>query len=298
MTTQNMKARSVRSNTRSPLALASMAALLLVSGCGPSSEKPATGSKESAKAETKKSGPPSDYRVELSLPAGAKPLELVFLSPDTRTGLAPFFMGKYLVTQAQYESAMSNNPSVYKSGPDYPVEHLLWKAAKAFCDKINQTCKLPEGYHLTLPTDAQWSFAVGLENEAGATPEEKDGKVEGVYPWGTEWPPPNGAANLFDMSRKIQQHLAIKGYNDGYSDTSPVGTFRPNKFGLYDMAGNVRQFCEDPYGKEDDSPVARGSSYDTKDSDYLWSSHRSHLTQDWRDSGVGFRVVLAAATSP
>ena len=86
-----------------------------------------------------------------------------------------------------------------------------------------------------LPTDLEWSAAVCLENETGSTPAERNDKDRDAYPWGMQWPRPRGVGNYG---------------HDGFDRTSPVGSFSANRLGLYDMGGNVMQWCEDSfYGK-------------------------------------------------
>jgi formylglycine-generating enzyme required for sulfatase activity len=70
-------------------------------------------------------------------------------------------------------------------------------------------------------------MAVGLVNESGATPEARDGKIKNEFPWGKQWPPPNGTGN----------YAATTGRRHGA--TMPVGSFKPNSIGLYDLGGNV-----------------------------------------------------------
>jgi formylglycine-generating enzyme required for sulfatase activity len=156
-----------------------------------------------------------------------------------------------------------------------------------------------------LPKDKEWSAAVGLKNEVGSTPKEKSGKIE-VYPWDIpqkrdkSWPPPAGAGNYagdeakngdWPSGRTLLGFVlpVIKGYNDGYPRTSPVGSFSANQFGLYDMGGNVWQWCEDCY-------VLRGASWVDNDPNLLLlASYRGNHLPESRGNNIGFRCVVAAA---
>ncbi len=181
-----------------------------------------------------------------------------------------------------------------------------WDEAKAFCDRLSKK----EGRVYRLPTDREWSFAVGIgsqESEA-ATPEQLNGKIL-VYPWGTQWPPPNGFANYADESLRLfvkkinyQPPLeTIKGYKDGHAGQSPVQTFRPNKLGLYDMGGNLWQWCDDWYDAAKTKRCLRGGEWCSSKPADLLSSTRLATAPDFRTDGnhadVGFRCVLELASS-
>lgn len=174
------------------------------------------------------------------------------------------------------------NPGYIQSGT-HPVVQVGWKGAKAFCKWLSHK----EGINYRLPTDAEWSIAVGLENEVGSTPQEKDGGIKNVYPWGTSWPPPPRAGN-FDP------YLGV----DTFVKTSPVGSFAANQFGLFDMGGNVYQMCDDKYEVGSAESVYRGSSFDCRYKNDMLSSHRNKSDPD--DEGgnlLGFRCVLVGSSS-
>ena len=206
-------------------------------------------------------------------------------------------------------------------GPTHPVVGVNWDDAEAFCSWLTKrehsSGVLPAELHYRLPTDAEWSVAVGLGHEDGATPEEKSGKIPGVYPWGTQWPPPRGAGNYAGREAQNRVPLAVFGnYEDPWIFTSPVGSFDANKYGLYDMGGNVWQWCEDRYNPTKGSRVARGGSWDDfidSRHEQLLSSYRGHVS--WLDQiggdlplppwelgsaadNIGFRCVVATDASP
>jgi formylglycine-generating enzyme required for sulfatase activity len=134
---------------------------------------------------------------------------------------------------------------------------------------------------------------VGLGHEVGDTPGEKNGRITGVYPWGKQWPPPKGAGNYCGAESKPWADEVIEGYDDGYAHTSPVGSFAPNKFGLYDMGGNAWQWCEDWYDTEQRYRVLRGASwYEFSPFNLLSSARYYGGAPDGRCNGGGFRCVI------
>jgi formylglycine-generating enzyme required for sulfatase activity len=189
--------------------------------------------------------------------------------------------------------------------PTCPVCGVSWNAAKAFCAWLTQKeraeGRLGANQEYRLPTDVEWSVAVGLGPEKGGTPREKGGEnYPGVYPWGAQWPPPHGAGNFAGEEARNadwpSNFVVIPGYNDGFARTSPVGSFAANKFGLYDMGGNVGQWCEDWYDTDFKFRVNRGGSFIEVRSDSLQSSTRGGSAPGFRRITVGFRCVIALAS--
>jgi serine/threonine protein kinase len=185
----------------------------------------------------------------------------------------------------------------FKQGPDHPVVNVSWNDAMAFCkwltEKEQREGLLSPSQYYRLPTDIEWSKAVGLPEEAGASAEERDMDVPNVYPWGTQWPPPKGAGNY--TGEETASDVAIKGYDDGYQWTSPVGSFAPNKFGLYDMGGNVWQWVMDWWNSDHKHKVLRGGSwYNGALKLSLLSSCRVHAAPDSSTDNYGFRCVIAS----
>jgi hypothetical protein len=194
----------------------------------------------------------------------------------------------------------------FQQSPADPVVLVSWNDAEDFCkwltQKEIQEGTLEEGQFYRLPTDAEWSAADGLPPEGGATPEERDGKMRGVYPWGSAWPPPAGSGNFADKSAGRRGGKIIDGYNDGWPATSPAGAFPPNRLGLYDMSGNVWQWVEDGYREGADNArdwgVLRGGSWGTGSRSELESCYRYVVDRNDRDVIYGFRCVLVAGGGP
>ena len=167
------------------------------------------------------------------------------------------------------------NPGFAQS-PSHPVVGINWDDAKAFCrwltDKERREGKLAPNQEYRLPTDAEWTAATAGDQ----------------YPWGNQWPPPPNAGNYVGNEPKDanwpSNWVAIAGYNDGYAMTAPVGTYRPNRFGLYDLGGNAKEQIEDR------KKGMRGAGFNTYNQAELASSYpESHEGE--RGFNVGFRVV-------
>ena len=128
-----------------------------------------------------------------------------------------------------------------------------------------------------------FGVAVGLNEPPEGTPEAKDGKLKDVFPWGTEWPPPNNAGNY---ARRLKV--------DSFTNTCPVGSFKPNALGLYDMGGNVDQWCEDWYNARQRERTLRGAGWasDTRGSSATRRARRS------TPSPVAVRSRKLTTTSP
>jgi len=176
----------------------------------------------------------------------------------------------------------------FKQEDTHPVVRVNWDDANAFCAWLTKKelaeGKIKAGQKYRLPTDAEWSVAVGLGRETGSSPEEKDEGVKDVYPWGKEWPPPKEAGN-YGESLNV----------DSYEYTSPVGSFSANKLGLHDMGGNVWEWCEDWYDPVTKATrVLRGASWGDDGPGFLLSSYL--LTPAYRDYYFGFRCVLVGGS--
>jgi len=187
--------------------------------------------------------------------------------------------------------------------PDHPVCKVGWVDAKAFCAWLSQK----EGQLYRLPTDQEWSIAVGLGDdekwENNTTPATVI-KNKTDFPWGLQWPPPIGSGNFSDQSRKAKAPKSKDPTNtsqwfdhdDGCPTTAPVMSFAPNHLGLYDMAGNLREWCEDWYDTSAKERVLRSSCWYQRDQPALLSSNRLRFAPTYRNPGNGFRIVLELPT--
>lgn len=185
---------------------------------------------------------------------------------------------------------------------DHPVCFVSRFDAEAFCDWLSEK----EGRHYRLPTDEEWSYAVGigeLESKLSLrTPQDRDGKFPGVYPWEGPFPPmdPKRDGNYADMSlfRKFSGLKYIDGYDDGFVTTAPVMSFAANKLGIFDLGGNVWEWVSDSWDGNEENLVLRGGDFLNEKTVSLHSGGRSGMVPsdfhalNYRNVGVGFRCVL------
>jgi serine/threonine protein kinase len=175
----------------------------------------------------------------------------------------------------------------FAQGPTHPAVRVSWTDANAFCEWLTQlehsSKSLDEGCRYRLPTDAEWSAAVGLGEEYGAYPAMKDCAAPG-FPWGDAWPPPKNAGN-YDPSVKT----------DTFIYTSPVGSFQPNALGIYDLGGNAYEWVFDFFDASHTTHPVRGGSW-ADEKDAMMSSLRFPSLPDVRYKSYGFRCVLEVAS--
>ena len=195
-------------------------------------------------------------------------------------------------------TARKHSAPDFQQDDTHPVVLVSWDDATAFCEWLTQhelaLEQIAGGQHYRLPTDAEWSRAAGLPEEGGASPQDRDGKIK-EFAWGKQWPPPAGAGNFADTS--LRRGELIAGYHDGFAQTSPVGAFPANKLGLHDMAGNVWQWCAEPYRPGSHWGVLRGGSWANANRAELYASCRNVIDRSERDVIYGFRVVLAVEST-
>lgn len=221
--------------------------------------------------------------------------------PGTRV-----LMGVHETRRVDYARYAAENPNADPSwkdaklgsrsataGEDHPVVNVSWDDAQAFCQWLSRK----EGRHYRLPTDREWSVAVGIgddEPATGVTPESLSGQVPGVYPWGRQWPPPAGAGNYADAACQTQypNEKIVGGYADGFAITSPVMRFPPNALGIHDLGGGVWEWCEDWFNEDRKDHVLRGASWGSSAPKPLLSSYRGRQSSTRRWRCDGFRCVV------
>lgn len=191
----------------------------------------------------------------------------------------------------------------FDQDPTHPAVMMDWNDAKDFCQWLtkreNSLGQLAESKRYRLPTDHEWSCAVGIGDRENAvqTPAEKDKKIPGVFPWGSRWPPPPGAGNYSGEEAvphaDWRDQKVITGYRDGYANTAPFGSFTANPLGIFDLGGNVWEWCEDSWSAGNSQRTLRGASFIISTREILQSSARHHLPAATRADSAGFRCVLA-----
>jgi formylglycine-generating enzyme required for sulfatase activity len=178
-------------------------------------------------------------------------------------------------------------------GDDYPVAPVHSVDAQRFCDWLSEV----EGVRYRLPTDREWSLSVGLVEDVGPndTPETLSRKNIGVFPWGGKWPPPPATANYADTKTgsAFPGKEFIASYTDEHASSAPVMSCEPNSLGIYDLAGNVWEWCGDMYDSATKHRVLRGGAWDTSQQQMLFSSYRDHARDNEHAfKARGFRIVL------
>jgi len=198
-------------------------------------------------------------------------------TPQHWVKIKPFFLGKYPVTQAQYSAVMGNNPSYFR-GHSLPVESVSWLEAVEFCEKlseiINKTCRLP--------SESEWEYACRARTISN-------------FHFGET------------LTIKLANYRINATHVSPLSQTTEVGIFLPNGFGLYDMHGNVREWCSDVWydsyldapkngkpresGENNDIKVIRSGSWFDQIKNCR-SANRGSIKKTNVSDMLGFRVVV------
>lgn len=194
--------------------------------------------------------------------------------------------------------------SGFAQGPDHPVVQVSRDDAEGFCkwltERERKGERIPADAIYRLPTDEEWSVLVGIEENPEDSPAMREFRPERIFPWGTEWPPqeaPAKVGNIADQvaaqATDVKQSQTLLNYNDGYEKTSPVGSFKPNNLGLFDLTGNAQEWVSDDYKKEGEYGVLRGGGWNSYLDKDLFAAARNAVRASKRSNLYGFRVVLA-----
>jgi formylglycine-generating enzyme required for sulfatase activity len=243
---------------RTLLAVTAFGLVLGVVGCGKKS-----GASDSSSAKESSSSAPQVETKIFALPGEVK-LEMVHIKRDSQV----FWLGKYEVTQRQWEAVMGNNPSTFK-GADLPVENVSWNDCQEFVKKLNALSDMEKScWTFRLPTEVEWEYAC----RAGST---------------------GDFCKLADGKEITSNNLSEVAWivDNSKGKTHIVGQRKPNAFGLYDMHGNVWEWCEDLF---DGTPnrVMRGGCYADGSDHHCRAANRGGCDPvDYHGHTLGFRIA-------
>jgi formylglycine-generating enzyme required for sulfatase activity len=226
----------------------------------------------------------------------------------------PFYMGIREVSNKEFREFLAKHNSGWFKQQDLnrdelPVVQVTWEQAALFCNWLSEKASLPPSYvkrdgkwvaaepmgaGYRLPTEAEWEYCARYEKDGASL----------KYPWGNHFPPKGKSGNFADVSAKNLLPNYLPDYNDGYPGPAPPGVFKPNSLGLYDLGGNVAEWCHDYYTiytyssqkvvldplgpKEGTHRVVKGSSWKHSSISSLRLAYRDYSNGKRPD--VGFRV--------
>ncbi|NNK28031.1 MAG: SUMF1/EgtB/PvdO family nonheme iron enzyme [Flavobacteriaceae bacterium] len=210
--------------------------------------------------------------------------------PEHEVVLHDFFIGKYEVTVLEYRAFCEATEREMPEEPEWgwvdnhPIINLSWNDASAYIEWLNIITK--QAYRL--PTEAEFEYVI------------RNGGESGIYPWGNGIPQNENLADLA-FNVKTSSNRIWKEHNDGHAFIAPVGSFKPNKLGVYDINGNIWEWCQDWYGhypsQKTTNPkgpetgthkVGRGGSYNA-DPWHSRSASRAWVKPDFKKPG--FRLA-------
>jgi len=197
------------------------------------------------------------------------------------------WVGKYEVTNEEYRSFKPRHNSLFYEDfslneRDQPVVHVSWRDARAFCDWLNENYpdRIPADYRFRLPKDREWITFTRCGDER-------------EFPWGHSWPPAYGNYSDISARMNLPDWRGIGGYNDGAVVTCPVKDSGENEWGIFGLAGNVWEWCEDWYDEERTTKIRHGGSWDFDGESSLRVETRGFDRPDAAYNTIGFRLVVA-----
>lgn len=226
----------------------------------------------------------------------------------------PFYMGMREITNGEFRRFLSGHNSGSLKGyslnrDELPVVQVSWQQAALFCNWLSKKDNLPPVYvkkngtlvakeplptGYRLPTEAEWEYCARFSS----------GGVSLRYPWGGSFPPHNKTLNIADVSAKDVVTAYLDNYRDGYAVTASPGSFKPNPLGLFDLGGNVAEWCHDYYSIYSFSPstvyrdstgpaegthhLVRGSSWKHASISVMRNAYRDYSSATRTD--LGFRI--------
>lgn len=239
-------------------------------------------SPEPPKEETISALPRPTFGKTLLVPVGQGQILTFVWIEDMK-----LWMGKYEVTNGQFRRFRARHNSLFYeeftlNDNDQPAVNLTWHDAKAYCAWLNKyfSDRLPIKCEFRLPREAEWQYACMC------------GKKK-RYPWGDALPPKFG--NFPDLTAKkcFPGWRIVSGYDDGYAVTCPVEESGANEWGIFGMAGNAWEWCEDWYDKDKKYKVRRGGGWDVEEESSLRVDARGFDTPESHYDNIGFRLVVS-----
>jgi formylglycine-generating enzyme required for sulfatase activity len=192
-------------------------------------------------------------------------------SPQHQVTVQSFYMGKNEVTQAQWQTVMGTIPSQFKGCDNCPVEQVSWNDVQEFIHKLDA---MDDEYTYRLPTEAEWEYTARAGTTTafafGDSLSSRQANFDGYYPYGA-------------AAKRVRRQK-----------TTPVGSFQPNAWGLYDMHGNVWEWCEDIWHSNYDGAPSDGSAW----LDASISTARVRRGGSWTNYGNAVRSAIRSWDAP